>query len=338
MRDSFKYTSLGFLILLCGLNSCREKELPVLKTDPVTNITGNSAICGGNVTDEGSGPVIDMGVCWKKSINPTIDDEKRLVDGGPGPFVCNLSHLNGTTTYYVRAYATNEAGTGYGNEISFTTAPADINFSEWITYGSLTDQEGNVYKTVKIGNQTWMAENLRSTHYQDGSTIPEVTDLNAWMLLTSGAYCFYNNDILNRNTYGAIYNWYTISDQHKICPAGWHIPTDEEWCQMEIYLDASVVCSELGSHGTDVGGKMKETGTTHWTSPNTGATNISGFTGLPGGYYLAGFSELNHGGLFWSSSSSSSFALNRVLTYSSAIISRFNNDKSIGFSVRCVKD
>jgi uncharacterized protein (TIGR02145 family) len=336
MRDSFKYASFGFFILLCGLNSCRKKELPLLTTDPVTNITGSSATCGGNVTDEGSGPVINRGVCWKNSTNPTIDDEKRLADGGPGPFVCSLSHLNGSTKYYVRAYATNEAGTGYGSEISFTTAPAAINFSEWVTYGSLPDQDGNVYKTVKIGNQTWMAENLRSTHYQDGSPIPEVTDLNDWMLLTTGAYCFYNNDILNKNTYGAIYNWYTTSDQHKICPAGWHIPSDTEWTIMENFLGGS------STAGMDI----KETGSGHWISPNAGATNLSGFTALPAGSrYLAlnqDYLGMGYYCLWWSStefiSSNTESAWFRALHVFNSGMERNTYWKFTGLSIRCVMD
>lgn len=335
MRDIVKYGGLGLLIILAGLISCRKQELPVLSTDPVTNITGNSATCGGNVTDEGSGPVIGMGVCWKKSINPTIDDEKRLVDGGPGPFVCNLSHLNATTTYYVRAYATNEAGTGYGNEISFTTAPADINFSEWITYGSVADQEGNIYKTVKIGNQTWMAENLRSTHYQDGSPISEVTDLNAWILLTTGAYCFYNNDILNRNTYGAIYNWYTISDQRKICPAGWHVPSDTEWTILEDFLGGSSIA------GMDI----KEAGSGHWISPNSGATNLSGFSALPAGSRYLSLNQdylgMGYYCLWWSSTefiSNTESAWFRALHVFNSGIERNTYWKFAGFSIRCVKD
>ena len=215
MKKSVIISGVAFLVLMVILHSCKKEEVPTLTTTDVTNITGATATSGGIVLDEGSGRVVERGICWSENVSPTIYDNKRLEDGGAGTFVSNMSNLNGSTIYYVRAYATNDAGTGYGNEINFKTAPNAINFSEWITYGNLTDQEGNIYKTVKIGEQTWMAENLRTTHYQDGSQIPNVTNIDSWNLLTNGAYCFYDNDSLYKNVYGALYNWYTVTDQRR---------------------------------------------------------------------------------------------------------------------------
>lgn len=138
---------------------------------------------------------------------------------------------------------------------------------------TVTDYDGNVYQTVLIGDQCWMMENLKVTHYRNGDPIPHVTDGVTWGNLTSGAYCNYNNDEGNVATYGRLYNWYAVDDSRNIAPAGWHVPSDAEWQTLVDYLGGDAVA----------GGKMKEAGTTHWASPNTGATNESGFTALPGG-------------------------------------------------------
>src|SRR5664280_2706679 len=148
-------------------------------------------------------------------------------------------------------------------------------FNTGLTYGTMTDQDGNIYKTITIGTQTWMAENLRTTKYRDSTEIPNVTDNTAWDALTTGAYCNYNNTTSADTiaTYGRLYNWYAATDSRNIAPAGWHVPTDAEWTTLTTYLGGESVA----------GGKMKETGITHWISPNTGATNESGFSALPSG-------------------------------------------------------
>ncbi len=335
MKKSVIITGVAFLVLMVILHSCKKEEVPTLTTTDVTNITGATATSGGSVLDEGSGRVIERGICWSENVSPTIYDNKRLEDGGAGTFVSNMSNLNGSTIYYVRAYATNNAGTGYGNEINFKTAPNAINFSEWITYGNLTDQEGNIYKTVKIGEQTWMAENLRTTHYQDGSQIPNVTNIDSWNLLTNGAYCFYDNDSLYKNVYGALYNWYTVTDQRKICPANWHIPSDDEWTILENFLGGSTIA----------GIKIKEVGLRHWISPNIGASNLSGFTAIPGGSRSFSINDdflgLKYICMFWSGTGHHTF--NESAWYRSLMT--FESDfgrnyylKRVGFSIRCVMD
>ena len=208
----------------------------------------------------------------------------------------------------------------YSNEVSFD-----------IKTFVVVDIDGNVYKTVKIGNQWWMAENLKVTHYRNGDAIPNVTDNTAWNGLTSGAYCDYNNISTNADIYGRLYNWYAVNDGRGIAPEGWHVPSYTEWQTFVNYLGGSSIS----------GGKMKETGTDHWISPNTGATNESGFGGLPGGQRLpSGIYEiLGYVGLYWSSSqisSSNSWWLNMV--YNNASIYYGDCDKKYGISVRCIKD
>ena len=198
---------------------------------------------------------------------------------------------------------------------------------------TVTDFDGNIYSTVKIGNQIWMGENLKVTKYNDGTAIPLVTDTTAWSDLTTPVYCWHSNDEATyKNPYGALYNWYTVSTD-KLCPEGWHVPSDTEWTQLTDYLG-----------GADVaGGKLKETGTTHWNSPNYGATNESGFTGLPGGhhgFYSGLFYRLGTDGFFWSATEdSSSHAWGRCLRYNVAYVMRNRYSSSwFGFSVRCLKD
>jgi uncharacterized protein (TIGR02145 family) len=197
--------------------------------------------------------------------------------------------------------------------------------------GCIKDFEGNRYKTVAIGTQRWMAENLKSTRYNDGTLIPEVRDNDTWAKLTTPGYSWYNNDsIENKKTFGAIYNWYTINTD-KLCPTGWHIPTDSEWHTMLASFDDSNLA----------GGKLKEAGTTHWKIPNNGATNKSGFTALPGGYRsIEGiFNFIGISGYWWTSTeydNSSAFFYN--LRYKYSLAYKYRSEKFCGFSVRCVKD
>jgi uncharacterized protein (TIGR02145 family) len=136
---------------------------------------------------------------------------------------------------------------------------------------TVTDIDGNAYNIVTIGGQAWMKENLKVTKYKDGTTIPLVTATGAWVALTTPGYSFYNNSVTG-GVYGALYNWYTVNTG-KLCPTGWHVPSTTEWTTLETFLGGASVA----------GGKLKETGTSKWFSPNTGATNETGFTALPGG-------------------------------------------------------
>lgn len=205
-------------------------------------------------------------------------------------------------------------------------------FNPNITYGVLTDIDGTNYKTVQIGTQTWMAENLNVTRYRNGDPIPEVQDNTQWSNLSSGAWCNNGNNPQNGLLYRKLYNWYTVNDSRKLAPIGWHIPTDAEWTTLTNYLGGENVA----------GGKLKEIGITHWKSPNTSATNESGFTALPGAYRhnLGDFSSINGvGGDWWSlTSGSTSQAWSRYIHNDQSSMVRSLADKKIGYSVRCIKD
>ncbi|NVO19822.1 MAG: fibrobacter succinogenes major paralogous domain-containing protein [Bacteroidetes bacterium] len=196
---------------------------------------------------------------------------------------------------------------------------------------TVTDADGNVYHTVTIGTQVWMVENLRTTKYNDGSPITPVTDNSVWASQTTEAYCWYNNDeAAYRNAYGALYNWYAVNTG-KLCPAGWKVPSDADW---------AILIAALGGDSTTVGGKLKESGTLHWTSPNTSADNSSGFTALPGGsrYVNGGFYLNGKYGWYWSTNESTpATAWHEYFQYNSAAIYRTAGYKSDGFSVKCIK-
>lgn len=197
----------------------------------------------------------------------------------------------------------------------------------------LTDADGNIYHSVTIASQTWMVENLKTTHYNDPlkTPIPNITDNIVWGGLNTPAYCWYENDIGNKETYGALYNWYAASDP-RLCPKGWHIPSNAEW---------ATLITNLGGDSTTVGGKMKEEGTSHWISPNTGATNSYGFTALPGGSHFTNglFYLKGKYGWYWSSTETElDNAWHVYMVYNNSTLARITGSKSIGFSVRCIKD
>lgn len=206
-----------------------------------------------------------------------------------------------------------------------------------------TDLDSITFKrpgVITIGTQTWTTQNLDVTTYRDGTPIPQVTDPTQWTNLTTGAWCYYNNTTANGTTYGKLYNWYAVLGIHDtdtstpnkiLAPQGWHVPSDAEWTTLTTFLGGESLA----------GGKMKSTGTTIWLSPNTGATNSSGFTGLPGGYrnYDGTFKDTGGLGNWWSSSEfDRSIAWYRFLNYDNARTDRKIHVGRSGFSVRCLRD
>lgn len=209
---------------------------------------------------------------------------------------------------------------------------------------TVIDVDGNVYQTVIIGENEWMAENLRVTHYRNGDPIPHVTDNAQWAGLSSGAYCVYENNSNYTATYGKLYNWYAVDDPRGLCPEGWRVPSDDEYFDLMQHLDAAGAIND-----NIAGGKMKDTGTTGegdglWSPPNTGATNESGFTALPGGarYSTGMFGGIHTLAQFWSATPTPSEILQRAWNWymdsTTAILYRNNYSRVIGHSVRCIKD
>jgi uncharacterized protein (TIGR02145 family) len=212
-----------------------------------------------------------------------------------------------------------------------------ITFNSSLTYGTMTDQDGNTYKTIQIGNQTWMAENLRTTKYNDGSAIANVTDIESWKTLTTGAYANVNNTAKADSIllFGRLYNWYALNTG-KLAPTGWHVATYAEWNTLLTYLGGENIA----------GGKVKEVGTNNWKADNTGATNETGFTAIPAGYcsYIdwtgrKNFESIGMGAYFWEKGNAASQTSGSLyLFYNTAKLTRATTYKSSGLSVRCIKD
>ena len=299
--------------------------IALLTTNTASNINLTTAICGGNISVDGGATITARGVVWNTTQNPTVvSNTGKTSDGlGVGNFTSSLTGLTPNTTYYVCAYATNSIGTQYGNQVTFTTPMLDG------PGNTITDADGNVYNTVWIGGRQWMKENLKATKYNDGTSIPLETNNAVWAGLSSPAYCWYsNNQATYSSTYGALYNWYAVNTG-KLCPTGWHVPTYAEWSQLTSYLGGESVA----------GGKLKEIGTAHWSSPNTGATNETNFTALPGGFRSGSreagiFGSNGFSGYWWSASQNSG----QFMHYDNSVATGLFGDKEEGLSVRCIKD
>lgn len=304
---SFIYPLLLLSVFLVFASSCKKDEnVAVLSTMEVTEINTTTARSGGNITDDGGATVTFRGVCWSTNENPTINDSKTEDGTGAGSFTSNITDLELNTTYYLRAYAINSAGIGYGSAMSFTTRQEPI-------MSSFTDsRDGKVYQTVVIGNQVWMAENLAYAP-------------------SSGNYWAYDNDDANLEVYGYLYDWQTALN---VCPTGWHLPSDEEWTELTDYL------------ADNAGGKLKATGTIEegtgfWYDPNEGATNETGFTALPGGYRRGNgeFRGIGNYGGWWSAVEGiAGNAWRRGMYYHYSDVVRDDGNKDYGFSVHCLRE
>lgn len=310
----------------------KKVELPFLNTYAVTYITHYSAIGGGNIMSAGGAEVTERGVCWSETNNmPTIEDNKAVDGKGTGSFnKAKMTDLKPNTLYFVRAFATNIGGTAYGELLYFTTAPINL----------VDDRDDQVYKTVTIGNQVWMAENLKylpeTDHYYN------IDEENPRYYV----YGHYNSNVAeakaseNYKSYGVLYNWQAAMTEdvlQDVCPVGWHIPADYEWKELTDFLGGEEVA----------GGKLKEMGTAHWETPNTGASDERNFTARPGGYHNWGgtsgdpreFRMIKKFGLWWTSTKDDDGRLTiRFIQYNSKEIFPSAVHDNNSHSIRCVRN
>ena len=309
-------------------------ELPKVTTDAITNISILSATSGGTVISEGSASVTSAGICYSQYPQPTISNTKTIDGSGLGHFTSNLSGLNDTTLYYVRAYATSSAGTSYGQQITFTTrsfaCPGNA---------TLTDIDNNVYNTVQIGTQCWMRENLKTEHYKDGNDITLGSST-----ATNYGYRYYPSGVSsNVSTYGYLYNWAAVTSGSGLCPSGWHIPTQTEWSTLVNYVSSQsqYYCN---SNSTYIAKALAAK--TLWNSSGSAcrigndktSNNKTGFSALPAGGYHGSYYNINAYGQFWSCTASNNNAYHLLLSIDYAYVSVNATEQFRGLSVRCIKD
>jgi uncharacterized protein (TIGR02145 family) len=329
---------IGTILIIILISSCK-KDVQVLLPEVITASTSNilyeSAVSGGTVASDGGGNVVARGVCWSTAPDPTTADHKTADGTGKGDFTSSIYGLKLGTLYYVRAYAMNTMGTVYGDPVTFTTKVTGVKFNSSMIYGTLTDIDGKNYKTIPIGSQVWMAENLKTTKFNDGTQIPLIVDAAQWTNIITPAFCGYaNNDTLYENIYGAYYNWFAVSSG-KLCPSGWHVPSDTEFQLMIDFLGGD----------NSAGSKLKESGSNNWSLPNRDATNASGITALPAGMRSSldgSFSGQGIYGGWWTSTETNSSpmgaAWSRWIHADTTVVARSEIFKKDGFSVRCLKD
>ncbi len=326
MKSTIKTATFILLLSLIYIVSCKKKpDPPIITTIPVTGISYKTALSGGDVTSQGGDYVTGRGISWDSLANPKIVVNGWTIEQGTlGTYESMLVELSPNTTYYVRAYAKNLTGIGYGSDVSFTTKK----------YGSVTDVDGNIYETADIGTQVWMAENLKTTKYQNGDLIGTTTPIKldiSDQITPKYHWDNYDGTESNVQTYGKLYTWYAVTDNRGVCPAGWHITTEVDLEELTTFLGG---INEAGS-------KLKESGISHWISPRILATNESGFSALPGSdrdihgnFQLNGFSSK-----FWTSQElDETKSIFWSLSGNNNAVANANTDKGNGLSVRCVKD
>lgn len=352
-QNMFKFPILFFVTFALMLSGCGTDDddnggngngpvegLPELITLTVTNVEQFSARCGGLIGSDGGETVTARGVCWSTNETPTINDKKTTDGAGAGDFSSLMLQLDPNTQYFVRAYATNSNGTAYGSTMSFTTAPAQ-------NMGSFTDpRDGNTYRTATIGNQTWMAENLRYLPNISSPGANSVSSPHYFVYDYSGSSVTEAKATYNYQFYGVIYNWPAAmagssssasnpSGVQGVCPNGWHLPSEDEWDEMITCLGGS----------SDASKKLKETGTVHWNTSAQSITNESSFTARPGGFYApsnAYFFDLGDVGEWWTSTEyqwdNTEVIYYEIRSSVNSSVRTYLTFKNIGLCVRCVKD
>lgn len=321
-----------------------EMGVPLVVTFGVYDYTAVGGFSGGNITDDGGGTIMASGICWSTHRFPDLKDSHTDEGGGHDSFESYLNSLAPYTVYYVRAYATNEVGTGYGQEVAFRTL--------W-DESPVTDADGNEYPTVQIGEQVWMAMNLRVSRYADGTPLDLVESAAGWESLEvdAAAYCYYENQAI-QELHGALYTWGAATrnlgtaetglEVQGVCPDGWHLPGDDEWKALEMELGMTQLTADEDEwRGYEEGGMLKIAGTEYWNEPNEMATNESGFSAAPAGIRRAGgiFSGRGDHTVYWTATGEAADAAwVRALHTMRGEIKREAVTRKAGNSVRCIKN
>lgn len=335
--------SLYFVIFLFSMHACKDVEAPKLnivsQISDITEITRNSAFSGGVVISDK--PIIASGLCWSTNSNPTIKDSITIIRNGNENFTSKMTNLLPATKYYVRAYATNEVGTGYSDTISFRTLGG-------IWGANTTDLDGNIYHTITIGTQTWMVENLKTTRYCNGDLIGTTStpSFDISNEATPKYQWAYDGDENNVANYGRLYTWYTITDSRNIAPTGWHVATNEEWTTLQNYLKENGYSYKFEKWDECIGKSLaskdlwRKTEYTGCVGNDLTTNNNSDFNAVPSGLRNPGgtFVSLGSSALWWVTTEYQSYAYVPSLVFNDNRFCISYGTKNCGLPVRCVKD
>lgn len=336
----------------CVRNENQSYNPPTVTTFSVSITSSTTATSGGNVTNAGGADVTVRGVCWGTSPNPTVSDSHTTNGSGVGTFTSSLTGLSLNTTYFIRAYAINSVDTAYGEEFSFSIAIPSGDAQPCPGTATLNDRDGNIYNTVKIGSQCWMKENLKTTKYADGTSIPQGTGSSD----VTGYWYYPGRNSSNMSTYGLLYNWKAVmrnsasssanpSGVQGICPTGWHVPSDAEWTQLVDYVSSHIcyVCEYAETDNSSIAKSLAAT--TGWldyyscAAGNMQGNNATGFSALPAGSDIYIDISFTRWAYFYSSTESSSDSFwEYYLCYGYDYVSRITNSKSNIGSIRCVRN
>jgi uncharacterized protein (TIGR02145 family) len=333
-----------------------EGEPASVRTLDVNSISATSAASGGNILSDGGSEVTTRGVIWSRSKDPDLNSNDGFTsDGsGTGRFTSSISGLSPRATYYIRAYATNGEGVSYGNVIKFQTVSQ---------VRTVSDVDGNTYRTIRIGNQEWMAENLRVSRYRNRDFIERGLDNSGWENAAEGAFAVYPHSLVGldddagvRAIYGSLYNWYAVTDKRDLCPRGWRVPSDDDWTQLAEYLMEEYGLPNESGNEHSLGNILKSCRQVSspagghcdtWEHPrwNSGGihhgTDEFGFAGLPGSTRSdnGSFSLIGSEGWWWTTTAvEDGQALTRAMFFNDGILQRGNLPVNAGLSVRCLKN
>lgn len=293
----------------------------VINTGALLMIGVQQAVITGSINSNQSSDIFSAGICWSTNPHPSLNDLYIACNPDTGNFTIKLDKLSPGTVYFVRAFAEMRNDTLFGEEKAFYTHKKN----------SIMDVDSNFYNIVQIGEQVWLAEDLKTTRFNDGELIPLVPGHSVWVGISTPAYCWYGNDSVKFSfPRGKLYNWYAVSTG-KICPIGWHVPSNQEWTALSRFLGGDSIA----------GGKLKTPGTIFWRIPNKGATNSTGFSSFPGGY-RNGSGIFLYGTIFnnwWSSDEITSEAASGWYVYhAETVLYHQITLKMFGYSVRCIKN
>ncbi len=323
VRGGFLTVSAVLLIFSgCTKNDSKDVNLSVT-TAPITEITHTRAVSGGDVLSDGGEPLVERGVCYDTLEHPTIISPHTSDGNVSGEFVSVMASLQAGRRYYVRAFVRNSTGIAYGDELSFTTQQLSVSCISG--RDSVSDVDGHYYQVVSIGGLCWMSENLQTLHFRNGDTLQVNLEDSVWSTTTTPACDVYGNNTLALEIYGRLYNWYAVADPRGLCPVGWHVASDGDWNSLVEAVDQLADTTISGSQSAVAGGDLKELGLAHWSIPNDGATNESGFTALPGGYRnnFGAFNLLGSYGYWWTATqSATNNAWYRTLNYNNTAVYR----------------